>query len=275
MDVGAFLAAADGVFDGDPMAGGRPRDPAFARIHAEVDGFTSINELPLLNLAARLLPEGECYLEVGSYKGRSTCATALGVRQPIVVMENYLEFGMLGEQAQRELHTNLRRFASEADVRFLVGDCFRLLRRPGAVDRPIGVYFYDGEHTELAHYAALGVIEPHLADEALILIDDATWPLVQKAHRRFLARHPQWSVVRRWDAAVNDDPAWANGLHALRFQRRPGDPRRLSRDVLAALALQRALMGPARKAVWTVLHHAPWLVPLAKKLEPKSNHAIT
>lgn len=274
MKIDPFLAALDTIFDGDPMAGGVPRDPIFAEIHREVDGFTSANELAVLNLAARSVPQGECYLEVGSYKGRSTCAAALGVSEPLYVVENYLEFGMLGEQAQAELHRNLARYAAQADVRFHVGDAFAALRHPDTVDRPIGVYFYDGEHTEVAHYLALGIVEPLLADEAIVLVDDASWPMVGKAHARFLAAHPGWRLERRFDAVNNDDPAWANGLHVLSFRRPPGARRGLSRDVTLALAKQRLIVGPARKAVWKVLHHAPWLVPLAKKVEPKKNHAI-
>ena len=52
--------------------------------------------------------------------------------------------------------------------------------KPGVVPEPVGVYFYDGGHTWLAHYLALGVAEPLLADEALVLVDDASWPLVAR-----------------------------------------------------------------------------------------------
>ena len=84
----------------------------------------------------------------------------------------------------------------------------------------MGCLFEDVERQRL--------VEPLLADEALVLIDDASWPVVQKAHRLFLKRHPGWQIVEQWDAAHADDPRWANGLHALTFRRVPGTARKLS-----------------------------------------------
>ena len=275
MDVDAFLSEAELLFSGD-LYDGAISDPAHAEVAADVFGLTTPRELAVLNLAARLLPADECYLEVGSFKGRSICGASREVAdRTFYVIENFVEFGMAGRDARAELMTNLERHCGGTDVRLLEGDAFSILRRHGAVDVPIGVYFYDGEHTRLAHFLALGVVEPLLADEALVLVDDATWPLVQQAHETYMARHPGWSVVRRWDARHNDDPEWGNGLHALRFQRPSGAPTAtLDPRVRLALAAQRGVVGPARKATWKVLTRASWLVPLAERLAPKGQHRI-
>ncbi len=273
MDVDTFLRRAEGLFSGDPHDGALT-DPGHAELVAEVAGMTTAREVAVLNLAAHLLPADECYLEVGTFKGRSICGATRGVDEGcFVAVENFVEFGMSGRAARAELEDNLARHCAGKDVRLLEGDAFAVLRSEGVVDRPVGVYFYDGEHTGLSHYLALGVVEPLLADEALVLVDDATWPLVQRAHARFLDTHPGWTVVRRWDARTNDDPEWANGLHALRF-RREGRPRSLSPRVRAALVVQRGVVGPARRTVWRTLARARWLVPLAKRLEPTGGHAI-
>lgn len=275
MDVTTFLTQAELLFSGDPYEGAIS-DPAHAAISADVAGMTTAREVAVLNLAARLLPPGECYVEVGTFKGRSICGASRGVTErTFYAIENFVEFGMAGQDARDELMNNLQRHCADTDVRLLEGDAFTVLRSPGVVGSPVGVYFYDGEHTRLSHFLALGIIEPLLADEALVLVDDATWPLVQRAHASYLARHPGWSAVRRWDARDNDDPEWANGLQALRFQR-PSSARRLglAPDVRLALAAQRGIVGPARKATWRALARAPWLVPLAKRLEPKGQHQI-
>ncbi|WP_344082304.1 class I SAM-dependent methyltransferase [Nostocoides veronense] len=275
MDVDAFLRAADELFDRGPHGHLIPRSPAYAEVSSRVEGMTTANELAVLNLAASLLPADEDYLEVGSFKGRSMVGATLGVSGPIFhAVENYVEFGMQGADARATLDRHLAEHAAHADVRLVEGDGFAVLST-APYPRDIGVYFYDGEHTSLAHYLALGVAEPLLADEALVLIDDATWPLVARAHQAYLRRHPGWEIVRRWDSTGNDDPHWANGLHALRFRRPAGAPRRLHPDVRAALIAQRRAVGPARKAIWTIMHKAPWLVPLAKRLEPKRAHKIS
>lgn len=270
MQLERFLDAVEASFDGDPQVSD-PSDPAFAELTRTVNGYTSANELAVLNAAARALPEDECYLEVGSYKGRSICGAVRSVPdRTFYVLENYLEFGMQGQEARAELEHNLATHAAHADVRLIEGNCFSLLRRPGLLDRPVGVYFYDGEHTATSHYLALGIIEPWLADEAVVLVDDATYPMVTDAHDAYIARHPQWRVERRWDARTNDDPRWANGLHALSFRRDAATARGSEEpwDVRWRRLGYRTVLGPGQKAAWTAIHRFPGLVPLAKRLYP-------
>ena len=105
-----------------------------------------------------------------------------GTEKLVVAVENFQEFGMAGAQAREELFDNLAALPAVAPhFRLLDGDCYRVLRDPDAVGSPVGVYFFDGAHTWLAHYLALGVAEHLLADEALVLVDDATWPVVRRA----------------------------------------------------------------------------------------------
>ena len=270
MHLEAFLEEVEQAFGGEPQERD-PLDPRFAELASDVVGYTSAGELAVLNAAARVMPPDECYLEVGSYKGRSMCAAVQGVSdRTFYVLENYLEFGMQGQQAREELERNLEAHASHADVRLLEGNCFELLRRPGIIDRPVGVYFYDGEHTGLSHYLALGIIEPWLADEAIVLVDDATYPMVSDAHAAYIARHPQWQVLRRWDARENNDPRWANGLHALAFRRDEASARGSAEpwDVRWRRLAYRAALGPGQKAAWTAIERFPGLIPLAKRLYP-------
>ena len=90
----------------------------------------------------------------------------------------------------------------------------------------VGVYFYDGAHTGLAHWLALAVVEPFLADEALVVIDDASWPMVRAATDRYVDNRDGWDVLLDLPATKQDDPAWANGLLLLRFRRPFGGLRR-------------------------------------------------
>lgn len=274
MDVAGFLDGLDDIFDGPPQTA-RPLDPRHAVLCEDVEGMTTPNEVAVLNRAARFLPPEESYLEVGTYRGRSICGAVAGVEgRTFRAIENFAEFGMLGEDARCALMRNLARHAGGKDVVLLEGDAFRLMARGEVGSKPVGVYFYDGEHTTLSHYLALGVAEPFLADDALVLVDDASWPLVQRAHRRFFARHEGWSVERRFDAVVQDDPHWANGLHVLRYQRPPGAPRAMTCEVRTLLLAQRYGVGPARRAVWRTLHRFPGLVPIAKRLNPTRSSTV-
>lgn len=278
MDTQNFLAELDSVFPGDPQTTD-PSDPAWKELASSIAGFTSPNELAVLNLAARLLPADEVYLEVGTFKGRSLCGAVQGAEgTTFYAIENYLEFGMLGREAREELTSNLARWGGGADVRLVEADCFRAMVRPNVVDRPVGVYFYDGAHTLLNHWLALGVAEPLLADEALVLVDDATWTVVQKAHRWFLKSRPGWQVVRRWDAAVTDDPRWANGLHALVYRRPEGARREMTRSVRVLRRVQLHVFAPLEKLQWKTLQHTayrfPKVIPFIKALVPKRSRSV-
>lgn len=274
MQTERFFAEVPSIFPGDPQVTD-PIDPRWVEITEKVDGFTSPNELAMVNLAARLLPADEAYLEVGTFKGRSIVAAAADNHDArMYAIENFMEFGMAGQVARAELFDNLDRHADGAKVTLLEGDAFALMGKPGVIDRPVGVYFYDGEHTLLAHYLALAVVEPLLADEALVLVDDATWPVVQRAHRLFLKNHPGWEIAATWDAATNDDPRWANGLHALVFRRQPGEA---ARESSATAALRRWQTGPQRHlntAAWRMAERMPGVAKRAAKLVMSRSRAI-
>lgn len=256
MQTSRVFDAVAAAFPGDPQSTD-PSDPRWHQLAGEVAGYTGPNELAVLNAAAAVLPDDEAYLEVGTFKGRSLVAAVQGnEHKRFYAIENFLEFGMTGQDARAELQDNLERLAGDADVHLLEGDAFTLMAQPGAVDRPVGVYFYDGEHTLLSHYLALAVVEPLLADEALVLVDDASWPVVQRAHRMFLRRHPGWTIAATWDAAHADDPRWSNGLHALVF-RRVGGARRIGRTDEALRRYQTSVQDRVNKVAWGLADRFP------------------
>ncbi|GAB3584100.1 class I SAM-dependent methyltransferase [Calidifontibacter terrae] len=274
MDTSAFFARVADAFPGDPQ-NTDPTDPRWARLAEDVTGFTGPNELAVLQVAAAVMPADEAYLEVGTFKGRSLCAAVQdNTDKDFFVMENFLEFGMQGIEAREELMGNLATYAGEARVELLEGDCFKLMTDSALVDKPVGVYFYDGEHTLLAHYLALAVVEPLLADEALVLVDDATWPVVQRAHRLFLKSHPGWSIEATWDAAHADDPRWANGLHALVFRRSAQSARGLSRRDEALRVYQTRVQDRVNTVAWKLVPRFPGPFKAGAKLVLSRSRAI-
>lgn len=262
------------AFPGDPQSTD-PVDQRWQAMTDQVAGYTGPNELAVLNAAAQVLPADEAYLEVGTFKGRSLVAAVQdNSDKSFYAMENFLEFGMAGQEARAELENNLERFGGGADIRLLEGDAFTLMARPGIVDRPVGVYFYDGEHTLLSHYLALAVVEPLLADEALVLIDDATWPVVQRAHRLFLKRHPGWRIEATWDARQADDPRWANGLHALVFRRVAGRRQGMPRTDEMLRRYQITVQDRINKVAWGAADRFPGPVKKAASLLLSRSRAI-
>jgi hypothetical protein len=193
----------------------------------------------------------------------------------LIAMENFQEFGMLARSARDELADNLRRYTPGARMQLVEGDCFRLLADAQAVPEPVGVYFYDGGHTWLAHYLALGVVEPLLADEALVLVDDASWPLVARATRSYITRHPGWTMLRDIRAEGDHDPRWANGLMVLKWQRPARSAsRRTAWDVGVLRQAQLRVVGPVESLAWRSVHRFGWLVPVARRLVPARSRTV-
>jgi predicted O-methyltransferase YrrM len=274
MDVRAFLDQLDRQFEG-PVEDGKPRDPRFSAIVDAVPGFTTPAELAVLNLAARLLPDGEGYLEVGTFKGRSLSGVLLDAPdRRYVAVENFSEFGMHTALSRAQLEQSIAQYSTNRAFRLLDGDAFRVLATTEPSLGRIGVYFYDGAHTGLAHYLALGVAEPKLADEAVVLVDDASWPMVARATGRYVRRHSGWSIARDIQAEVDHDQRWANGLLILRYQRPAGATRRMPRDVVWRRWWQVYVRGPLTVLIWRMLGWFPWLVPLAKRLVRKGPRQV-
>lgn len=274
MDTTHWLGALGDEFVRGDVTAGAVVDRGLADLVREVPGFTTPSELAVLRSAARHMPGDETYLEVGTFKGRSICAAMMDAPGgDFVAVENFQEFGMVGEDARRELLDHVRERGEGRRLRLVDGDCFDVLARPGLVEKPVGVYFYDGAHTGLAHWLALAVAEPLLADEALVLIDDASWPMVRRATERYIAARPEWEVLLDLRARCQDDPIWANGLLVLRHRRRDqGSGLTVGARLLRRFQVH--MRGPATGLIWRALHRFPQLVPLAKRLVPKRSRSV-
>lgn len=276
MRLEAFRTELPRAFDGD-LAAPHPRDRRFRALLANVPGMATESKLALLSLAAAHLEPGEAYLEVGSFKGLSLIGAMLGNQHaPFYAIENFLEFNLDSGATRDELLGNLDRWVDRERLRLLEGDCFRLLRRERLLEAPVGVYFYDGAHGRLPHYLALGVAEPWLADRALVVVDDASWPMVARATERYLAAHPGYELLFDLAAEREEDPRWWNGLRVYAFRRPPGQAagRRASPDVAWRMLAYGLAYQPAMRLAWKTLPHHPRLASAVLKVVPMASRRV-
>jgi predicted O-methyltransferase YrrM len=276
MDLEAFQAKLAGLFGGDLRAD-HPVDRRFRDVLADVPGMATEHKLALLNLAAAHLGPGEAYLEVGSFKGLSLIGAMLGnPGRRFYAIENFLEFNPDGT-ARAELEANLARWAGSGRARVLEGDCFDLLRRGQGPEEPVGVYFYDGAHGRLPHYLALGVAEPWLSDWALVVIDDASGPIVARATDRYVAAHPGYRLLFDLAADHEEDPRWWNGVRVYAFERSPARGqarRRVGLDTAWRLLAYDLLYRPAVRVAWKTLPRHPGLCAAVLKVVPLASRRV-
>lgn len=146
---------------------------------SDIPGFTSSRVQALLNGCVAELPSDEAYLEVGCWHGASLIAALLGnMSATAIACDNFSQF--LRSNPRTHFYRHLERYRERIPpLTFLEGDCFELPRRSPPT-KPIGVYFYDGEHSEESQMKAITEFHTLLADDAIVLVDDWNFPAVQR-----------------------------------------------------------------------------------------------
>ncbi len=274
MDIDRFRTGLADIYGGD-LGADHPVDRRFRKLMDDVPGMASENKLALLNFAASLLPPDEAYLEVGSFKGLSIIAAMLdNERGSFYAIESFREFGVDPESTRRELEDNLHRWGVRDRLHLLVGDSFRLLHGNRTLRSRIGVYFYDGNHGRLPHHLAFGIVEPLLADQALVVIDDASWPVVRSTSQAYARSHPRYELLFDLPSEREFDPKWWNGLLVYGY-RRPSVPRQ-GTDMGLAWRRIAYLYGyePVTYAAGKVLAGRPRLTSAVKRLLPLSGRRV-
>jgi protein O-GlcNAc transferase len=220
VDVERFAAELPELFDDFPRSP-HPRGLRFDDVIAGVPNLAEENVLALLNLAASLLGPGESYVEVGSYYGASLIGAMRGNEGRDFVAVDLFSFGAaevkgrtLPAASREGLEESLRRFEAEGAT-ILEGDAFEVIDGGSLGDRRVGVYYFDGPHDYESQLGGLRSIEPWLADEALLVVDDFDWEQVDRATRDYLAAQPRARMLFEIGGANKGQPQWWEGVAVL------------------------------------------------------------
>lgn len=205
MDVEGFLRALPAAFADFPRSE-VPLDRSLRAVLDAVDGLSEENNLALIGLAAGHLEAGEAYVEAGTYRGRSLIAAALAGEAECVGIDNF----SFDDSDPAALQANLERFGVAGGTRILDGDAAVVL---GASELPpVGVFFYDADHSTEATRAAFEAVIPHLAGRALIAADNADWPKVRAAIDAFVDAHAEAELALRIAGRADGQPWWWDGM---------------------------------------------------------------
>lgn len=225
MNIEGFLADVAITWDGDPHGAQAPLDRRHLPLLQATGGMDSENKLALLNLAARHLGTDELYLEIGAYRGTSICGAALGNDdKTFITVDDFSQFGGPEDDCRR----NLARWTN-GNVQLINADAWKTLGDP-PFRAPVGVYFYDGGHRFRDQWWALEKVEPLLASEALVIVDDTRHPPTHAANDVYTRGRREWSLLLEFTTSQNEDPQWWNGVEvygyrrARRVRRRPRFP---------------------------------------------------
>lgn len=149
-----------------------------------VEGFLAQEEAQWLFKAALDVPDGSNLVEVGSYKGRSTCSLALGCRgsNKRVFAVDPFDGGpdLPTADSFQEFSQNLRRCGVSELVEPIIGASVEVSRN---WTKPIQLLFVDGSHKYEDVLADFAGFFPHVVAGGIVAFHDVveTWPGVLKA----------------------------------------------------------------------------------------------
>jgi len=224
LDTARFAAELPGLFDDFPRSP-VPKGRRFDDVIGGIPNLATENVLALLNLAASLLGPGESYVEIGSFFGASLIGAMRGNDGDFVAIDRFrfdvpeVRGRKLPKTSRAGLEESLARFGAE-QATILEGDAFDLIEGGALGDRRVGVYYWDGPHDYDGQLRGMRAIEPWLAAEALILIDDYDWEAVSEATHDFVADEDRAELLLEIAGEAGGQVWWWDGVAALAWRAR-------------------------------------------------------
>jgi hypothetical protein len=176
----------------------------------DVDGMTTPKVRKLLNLLVKEIPDTEAYLEVGCYKGATLISALLdNLKVTAYACDDYSL--NKHQNPEYDFWMNYAKYRDRLPkIRVIREDAFQFARS-GSATKPIGVFFYDGSHEELAQALAISSFSRMLAQHAIIIVDDWNWDWVRTGTwKGFTQVRPQvlWHTDVPIGVVRNGDNFW-------------------------------------------------------------------
>lgn len=207
MDFPKLKALLDYVLKGD-------NDFLFDHVLEHVHCMSKPRVYAVLNAVVSSMNEHENYVEVGTYQGGSLISALQGNQTLAIGVDSFGEFtetNSLQKTLENIAFFGLQDRVQMKDMNFR--DFFAQL----PADFPIHVYYYDGAHDEDTQLEGMEAAWPFLRDGSIILVDDYTYPEVQRAVNRFAANHVgRLKFLLVVDPITSTDNIWWNGCVVMR-----------------------------------------------------------
>lgn len=132
-----------------------------------IQGMSSDKVRHLLNNIGSL---GRTYLEVGCWRGSTLISSTFQNNfEEITAIDNFSQY--CNQEVVDSLMSNIEQYSKDTGViNFYNQDCFQF--DLSLINKPVDVYFYDGDHTYDAQFKAIKYFYQVLNDECIIIVDD-------------------------------------------------------------------------------------------------------
>ena len=177
------------------------------------DGLTSGRMKAMLNCLASI---SSTYLEIGVLNGGTFCSAIKNNALSAYAVDHWKEQTKAanGKEVKGSKQTfieNVRKYKGQNNI--TVFDCHYL-----QVDKtqlmPIDLFFYDADHSKNANYSAIRYFADQLADQAILVFDDANWDGVVDGAKEGIADS---GLEILFDRIIlneqEDEKMWWNGFY--------------------------------------------------------------
>lgn len=213
------------------LVGSTDNESSFAALRMITGGLTSPKTAKIINYAVRCAGENEAYVEIGTYTGFTLCAASYQNSRVCVgiddlSMKDFVSLENVVKEKERvrekiisnmSIMNNKKLWFIEQDFRMIESVKFE----PDTLK--IGVAYIDGYHDFEQTSEALKWIEPQLADEAIVIVDDMHIPPVYGATLEHIM-NPHYYLIFHAMHTPDDmqlDEYIATGLAVIQYKRNP------------------------------------------------------
>jgi hypothetical protein len=187
-------------------------------INIEVPGLTSVRVQSLLNYLAQGVGT---YLEIGSYLGATLSAVIKDNPMTAYCVDNWREQiqpqsekFQLPENSKEIFLKNIEKYEGSSQIIIIDKDLFEV--DLSLIKEEIKMFFYDGPHDKYSTKTALEYYYPCLANESILIFDDANWEtVVEGANEAIENLGLQVSFKKLILNEIEDPLGWWNGLYIL------------------------------------------------------------
>lgn len=181
-----------------------------ALIDLKLNGASGAKVIGTLQRIAQLLPDDQCYVEIGVFQGMSLLHTAKAA--PHIKAFGIDNFAQFDKDNKNQTLIEQRRSDNNIQNSYLINLDFE-----EALDKldtylqgkKIGLFFVDGPHDYRSQLVCLMMAKKYLSDDCVILIDNSNYNHVRQANRDFLVSHPEYKMI--FEAYSKSHPANLKG----------------------------------------------------------------
>lgn len=151
------------------------------------------------------------YLEIGTWKGSTTCSAMFGNSANVLCIDNWSEFG----GPKDVFLSNFEKYKGNNISNYIEEDCFKInLNQLNKYN----IFMYDGEHSYDSHFKALMYYYNVLDDIFIYIVDDWNWEQVRNATNKSF-EHLNLNILWKKEIKLNDNnqtthekSTWWNGI---------------------------------------------------------------